>query len=48
MLWHKTSQNLSAENDPKIFSEVRSFLKGLNASGGKPIEQLTPADARRF
>lgn len=35
-----------AENDARIFKQVREFLKGLNAGGGKPIEQLTPADAR--
>ena len=35
-----------AESDPHIFSQVRNFLKALNSGGGKPIEQLTPADAR--
>lgn len=35
------------ENDPNVFKEVRSFLKALNSGNGKPIEQLTPADARQ-
>lgn len=38
---------LKAENDPHILTDVRSFLKGLNSGGGKPIEQLSPADARQ-
>lgn len=36
-----------AENDPLIFKDVRVFLKGLNAGAGKPIEALSPADARQ-
>jgi len=35
-----------AENDPRIFIQVRDFLKALNSGNGKPIEQLSPADAR--
>jgi len=35
-----------AENDPRIFTQVRNFLKALNSGDGKPIEQLSPADAR--
>jgi len=34
------------EDDPQIFTEVRSFLQVLNSGNGKPIEQLTPVDAR--
>lgn len=34
------------ENDPQVFTEVRSFLKALNSSDGKPLEQLSVADAR--
>lgn len=41
------SQNIKAENDPRIFVPVRSFLKALNSGTGKPIEQLSPADARQ-
>lgn len=36
-----------AENDPRIFKEVRTFLQALNSGNGKPIEQLSPADARK-
>lgn len=38
---------IKAENDPRIFVQVRNFLKALNAGNGKPIEQLSPADARK-
>jgi acetyl esterase len=38
---------IKAENDPRILLEVRGFLKALNAGGGKPLEQLAPADARQ-
>lgn len=41
------AQTIKAENDPQIFTEIRSFLKALNSGGGKPIEQLSPADARQ-
>jgi len=43
-----SSNTVKAENDPQIFSEVRTFLKALNAGGGKPMEQLTPAEARQI
>lgn len=36
-----------AENDPRILKEIRGFLKVLNSGTGKPIEQLSPADARQ-
>jgi acetyl esterase/lipase len=36
-----------AENDPHIFNEVKKFLAILNSSKGKPIEQLSPVDARK-
>ena len=36
-----------AENDPRIFTGVRKFLKVLNSGTGKPIEQLSPGDARQ-
>lgn len=41
------AQQNNAENDPRIFKEVRAFLKVLNSGTGKPIEQLTPAEARK-
>ncbi|RUT71580.1 alpha/beta hydrolase [Flavobacterium cupreum] len=34
------------ENDPQVFTEVRSFLKALNSGDGKPLEQLSIPDAR--
>jgi len=43
----QATQTLKAENDLQILSEVRSFLKGLNTGEGKPIEQLSPTDARQ-
>ena len=36
-----------AEEDPRIFSPVRKFLAALNSGEGKPIEQLTPVEARQ-
>jgi acetyl esterase/lipase len=36
-----------AENDPHILTDVRKFLKALNSGTGKPIEQLSPEDARK-
>lgn len=41
------SKPAKAENDPGIFKEVRAFLEVLNSGTGKPIEQLSPADARK-
>lgn len=43
----QSNKKQKAENDPLIFNEVRSFLKVLNSGSGKPIEQLSPADARQ-
>jgi len=43
----QSNKTLKAENDPRILKEVREFLKGLNSGAGKPIEQLSPADARK-
>lgn len=43
----QTNQTAKAENDPRIFTEVRKFLAALNSGTGKPIEQLSPADARQ-
>lgn len=42
-----TSKKIAkAENDPQILREVREFLKALNAGAEKPIEELSPAEAR--
>lgn len=35
------------EEDPLIFKDVKSFLKALNSGGGKPMEELSPEDARQ-
>jgi acetyl esterase/lipase len=35
------------EQDPQIFKEVRTFLQALNSGNGKPLEELSPADARQ-
>ena len=42
-----SQNNNKPENDPAIFKQVRAFLKVLNSGTGKPIEQLTPAEARK-
>ena len=36
----QTNKTAKAENDPRIFKEVREFLKALNSGTGKPMEQL--------
>ena len=41
------TDKVKPENDPRIFKEVRNFLKLLNSGTGKPIEQLGPVDARK-
>jgi acetyl esterase/lipase len=38
---------VKAENDPRILKEIREFLKVLNSGTGKPMEQLSPGDARK-
>jgi acetyl esterase/lipase len=43
----KRGYSVKPENDPQIFKGVRSFLKVLNSGTGKPIEQLSPAEARQ-
>jgi acetyl esterase len=40
------AQIVNPAQDPQIESHVKAFLNALNSSGGKPIEQLTPAEAR--
>jgi acetyl esterase/lipase len=41
-----TAKSIKAEDDSRIFKQIRQFLKGLNSGKGKPIEQLSPTDAR--
>jgi acetyl esterase len=33
--------------NPKVEHRIRAFLKALNSSGGRPMETLTPAEARK-
>ena len=40
------AQTIEAAKDPQIETHVRAFLKVLNSSGGKPIEQLPPKEGR--
>lgn len=40
-------RTFKGEEDPQIFTGVRTFLKELNTGNGKPIEQLSPANARQ-
>lgn len=40
-------KQIDPANDPAIESHTKAFLKILNNGGGKPMEQLTPADARK-
>ena len=47
LLMVQQNKTLKAENDPRILKKVREFLKALNSGAGKPIEQLSPADARK-
>lgn len=35
-----------ADKDPRILRQVREFLKALNSGTGKPIEELSPVNAR--
>lgn len=42
-----TNKAPKGQDDLRIFKEVRDFLKVLNSGKGKPIEQLSPGDARR-
>ena len=40
------AQIINPAQDPQIESHVKAFLNAVNSGGGKPIEQLSPADAR--
>ena len=39
--------DINPAQNPKVDHRVREFLKALNSGGGKPIETLTPAEARK-
>jgi acetyl esterase/lipase len=34
--------------NPKVEHQIRNFLKALNSSGGRPLETLSPQDARKI
>lgn len=40
-------QTIPGEKDPQVLSEIREFLNALNNSGGKPMETMTPQEARQ-
>ena len=39
--------DINPAQNPKVDHRVREFLKALNSGGGKPIETLTPTEARK-
>jgi len=39
-------QKTPAAQDPNISKDIRAFLKVLNSGNGKPLEQMTPEEAR--
>lgn len=41
-----SAQTVDPAQDPHIESNIRAFLKVLNSGTGKPIEQLSPTEAR--
>ncbi len=41
------NKSAKAEEDPRILTDVRKFLRVLNSGTGKPIEQLSATDARQ-
>ena len=43
---NKPMKTITASADPAIEIQTRSFLKMLNGSGGTPMEQLNPTEAR--
>jgi len=42
-----TATAINPAQNPKVEHRVREFLNALNSGGGKPIETLTPAEARK-
>jgi acetyl esterase len=40
-------KTIDPAQNPKVEHRIREFLKALNSGGGKPIEALTPAEARK-
>ncbi|WP_370898726.1 alpha/beta hydrolase [Chryseobacterium gossypii] len=42
-----SQSNLPAAQDPNILKDIRAFLKELNSGNGKPLEEMSPEDARQ-
>jgi acetyl esterase len=40
------AQNINPAQDPRIESHVKAFLNVLNSGNGKPMEQMSPVEAR--
>src|SRR5215470_14636430 len=38
---------INPAQNPKVEHRIRQFLKALNSGGGKPMETMTPAEARK-
>src|SRR5215831_17100569 len=43
----ESDTTVNPAQNPKVDHRVREFLKALNSGGGKPMETLTPAEARK-
>ena len=43
----RLTKSSKPEDDLRILAQVRDFLKTLNSGDGKPIEQLSPIEARK-
>src|SRR6185295_141990 len=41
-----TMQRIDPATDPAIDHRVREFLQELNSGGGRPMEQMSPKEAR--
>jgi len=41
------AQSIPGEKDPQVLVAIREFLNGLNHSGGKPMEEMVPEEARQ-
>jgi len=42
----KSATTIDYATDPAIETHTKAFLKALNSGGGKPMEQMNPAEAR--
>jgi acetyl esterase/lipase len=47
MIMENETKVVDYASDPRIDTRTRSFLKALNTSGGKPLETLSPKEARQ-